>query len=219
MNKINSETKEIQNFTVENLEEILEKASFNLSGGNDDGYIQMEIEKDIKEKYKENIHEIEEKILEYLYANCNYGSFAGNFEVYLNGEYFKEYKELVFTGDETDMEDHDFVKTHVIEYSLENYTNIFDSYNLLLNVYNGDFTDVDFRLNIKNGLWKDEYHEIENQITEMINNLDINNLANIDENFSLVDKKEIEIIVEETVYRNYEKTLSFTLEEIFTQFN
>jgi hypothetical protein len=128
-----------------------------LDGGGDSGGVNVKGCEDSK------ITDILENI---VYGFYDYGSFAGEFSVYLTGEWDYDQKALVMNGDEESRENHvdEEIKTLTIEIE-PHLASLIDSINVYVSMAYGDNIDKNVRVNIKNGIWLDEFDTLEEKIS------------------------------------------------------
>lgn len=191
----------------------IKDCNITLEGGNDEGFINVENIED---------SEISNYIEDKLYYLCDYGSFAGNYSVTGEGYYDENNKKIILNIDEEDYKNYTTVET--INFQTDIIENVFDSFNILINYNNDEMSELEFRLNIKNGIWKKEYDtiidNIKENIEDTINELDKNfNSIFIDKNKTLINKNKIEFDIDLNVNDHFNKTVSIELDEILEHFN
>ena len=181
--------------------------SISLQGGNDSGGLEVSGIEDDNLRWK----------LDNIICNAsNYGSFAGNYEVSMEGSYSDEAETLTFEGSETDYEN--YGKTHNKEVSFkipENIIGTIDSITYFIQASNGEIENASVNIIIKNGIWTDDHENFEKEIIEKLENLEIEGNCYIDEN-KIVQKEdtEISINVESGEYQEEVVSFSLTLDKI-----
>ena len=149
-----------------------------IEGGNDSGSIEVM-------SYTLNYNQIS-NIENYFYTLCDYGSFAGSFSVYGSSYYDKKNEELVLIAEDIDEESYENERSYPLNIEIpEIIKQEVDSVSIYYSM-----SDVNIRLNINNGMWKeafDEYEDIfEDRVKEILNNSKSENayfdeVVNIDE--------------------------------------